>query len=69
MMNDQLNTLAMLNVHLDLHPTSEDMLCRFIALGPYRLDFDVLYVVLSLSYFVLLLLLQLNIYILYSKTL
>ena len=47
MMNDQLNALAMLNVHLDLHPTSEDMLCRFIALGPYRLDFDVLYAVLN----------------------
>ena len=41
MMNDRLNALAMLNVHLDLHPTSEDVLRKFIALGPHRLDFDI----------------------------
>ena len=33
MSNDRLNTLAMLNVPLDLHPTSEDVLRKFIALG------------------------------------
>ena len=41
MTNDRLNALAMLNIRLDLHPTSEDVLRKFIALGPYRLDFDV----------------------------
>ena len=39
--NDRLNALAMLNVHLDLHPTSEDVLRKFIALGSHRLDFDI----------------------------
>ena len=41
MTNDRLNALAMLNVHLDLHPTSEDVLRKFIVLGPHRLDFDI----------------------------
>ena len=41
MTNDRLNALAMLNIHLDLHPTSEDGLRKFIALGPHRLDFDI----------------------------
>ena len=34
--NDRLDALAMLNVHLDLHPTSEDVLRKFIAFGPRR---------------------------------
>ena len=42
MTNDRLNTRAMLNVHLDLHPIS-DLLRRFIALGPHRLDFGIYY--------------------------
>ena len=41
MTNDRLNALAMLHVPLDLHPTSEDVLCKFIALGPHRIDFDI----------------------------
>ena len=41
MTNDRLNALAMLNIRLDLHPTSEDVLRKFIALGPHRLDFDI----------------------------
>ena len=41
MTNDRLNALAMLNVHLDLHPTSEDVIPKFISLGPHRLEFDV----------------------------
>ena len=34
MTNDGLNALAMLNVNLDLHPTSEDVLRKFVALDP-----------------------------------
>ena len=41
MMNARLNALAMLNVHLDIHPTSEDVLRKFIALGPHWLNFDI----------------------------
>ena len=41
MTNDRLNALAMLNFLLDLHPTSKDVLHKFIALGPHRLDFDI----------------------------
>ena len=41
MTNDGLNALAKLNVHLDLHPTSEDVLHKVMALGPHRLDFDI----------------------------
>ena len=41
MTNDRLNALAMLNVHLDLHPTSEDVLHKLLALGPHRLDLDI----------------------------
>ena len=41
MTNDRLNGLAMLNFLLDLHPTSKDVLHKFIALGPHRLDFDI----------------------------
>ena len=41
MTNDRLNALAMLNVLLDLHPTSKDVLHKFIELEPHRLDFDI----------------------------
>ena len=41
MTNDRLIALAMLNFHLDLHPTLEDVLCKFIAIDPHRLDFDI----------------------------
>ena len=41
MTNDRLNALAMLNIRLDLHPTLEDVLRKFIAFGPHRLDFDI----------------------------
>ena len=41
MTNDRLNALAMLDVYLDLHSTAEDVLRKFIALGPHRLDFDI----------------------------
>ena len=41
MTNDQLNALDMLNVHLDPHPTLEDVQRKFIVLGPHRLDFDI----------------------------
>ena len=41
MTNNQLNTLAMLDVHLDLHPDSEDVPRTFIAIGLHRLDFHI----------------------------
>ena len=41
MTNDRLNALAMLNVHLNLHSTSKDVLRKFIALGSNRVDFDI----------------------------
>ena len=41
MTNDRLNAFATLNVHLDLHPTSEDALRKCMAIGPHRLDFDI----------------------------
>ena len=41
MTNDRLNVLAMLNVHLDIHTTSENVLRKFIALDSHRLDFDI----------------------------
>ena len=41
MTNNQLNAIVVLKVHLDLHPTSEDVLRTFIALGPHKLDFDI----------------------------
>ena len=41
MTNDRLNAFATLNVHLDLHPTSEDALHKCMAIGPHRLDFDI----------------------------
>ena len=41
MTNDLLNTFAMLNVHLNIHPTLEDVLRKFIAFDPHRLDFDI----------------------------
>ena len=34
MTNDRLNTLAMLNVHLDLHPASEDVLRKVHSTWP-----------------------------------
>ena len=40
--NDRLNTRAMLNVHLNLDPIS-DVVRKFIALGPHRLDFGIYY--------------------------
>ena len=41
MTNDRLNAFATLNVHLDLHPTSEDAVRKCMAIGPHRLDFDI----------------------------
>ena len=41
MTNDRLNAFAMLNVNLDLHPTLEHVLRKFIALGQQRLDFHI----------------------------
>ena len=41
MNNNGLSALGMLNIFLDFHPTSEDVLCRFTALGIQRLDFDI----------------------------
>ena len=41
MTNDRLNALTMLNIRLGLHPISEDVLRKFIALLPHRLDFDI----------------------------
>ena len=49
MTNDGLNALAMLKVNLDLHPTSEDVLRKFIALDP-QVRFWYLISVLGLSY-------------------
>ena len=40
MTNNRLNALAMLYVHLDIHPSSEEVLKRFIAHGPHRLNFN-----------------------------
>ena len=40
MINNQLNNLAMLYVHLDIHPSSEEVRKRFIAQGPHRLNFN-----------------------------
>ena len=40
MTNNCLNALAMLYIHLDIHPSSEEVLKRFIAHGPHRLNFN-----------------------------
>ena len=40
MANNRLNALAMLYVHLDNHPSSEEALKRFIAHDPHRLNFN-----------------------------
>ena len=40
MANNQLNALAMLYVHLDNHPSSEEALKRFIAHDQHRLNFN-----------------------------
>lgn len=41
MTNDRLNALAMLYVHKDIHPTSEDVLRKYKAMGSHRLEFEV----------------------------
>ena len=65
MATDWLNTLAMVNVYLDIHPALEDVLCKFIALGPNMLDFDNYYqFYVYLIKFVLFLLVKLYMYIL-----
>ena len=40
MTNNRLNALAILYVHLDNHISSEEVLKRFIAHGPHRLNFN-----------------------------
>ena len=40
MTNNRLNALAMLYVHLDIHPSFEEVLKRFVAHGPHRLNFN-----------------------------
>ena len=40
MTNNRLNALAMLYVHLGIHPSSEEVLKRFIAHDPHRLNFN-----------------------------
>ena len=40
MTNNRLNALAMLYVHLDIHPSSEEVIKSFIAHGPHRLNFN-----------------------------
>ena len=39
MTNNRLTVLAMLYVHLDIHPCSEEVIKSFIAHGPHRLNF------------------------------
>ena len=41
MTNDRLNALAMLYAHKDIHPTPEDVLRKYNAMGPHRLEFKV----------------------------
>ena len=38
--NNRLNALALLYAHPDNHPSSEEVLQRCVALGPYRMEFD-----------------------------
>ena len=40
MTNNRLNTVALLYVHQDVHPISEEVLQRYVALGPHRMEFD-----------------------------
>ena len=40
MTNNRLNALAMLYVHLDIYPSSGEVLKRFIAHGPRRFNFN-----------------------------
>ena len=40
MTNNRLNALALLYVHPDIHPNSEEVLQRYVALGPHRMEFD-----------------------------
>ena len=40
MTNNRLNALALLYVHPDIHPASEEVLQRSIAVGPHRMKFD-----------------------------
>ena len=40
MTDDRLNALAMLYVHSEVHPSSEEVLKRFIAHDPDRLKFN-----------------------------
>ena len=40
MINNRLTALAMLYVHLDIHPSSEEVLKRFIGHGPHTLNFN-----------------------------
>ena len=40
MTNNRLTVLAMLYVHLNIHPSSEEVIKSFIAHGPHRLNFN-----------------------------
>ena len=40
MTNNRLNALVMSYVHLDIHPSSEEVLKRFIAHDSHRLNFN-----------------------------
>ena len=40
MTSNRLNALATFYVHLDIHPSSEEVLKRFIVHGPHRLKFN-----------------------------
>ena len=40
MTNNHLNALALLYVHPDIHPSSEEVLQSYAALGPHRMEFD-----------------------------
>ena len=40
MINNRLNALVMLYVHLEIHPSSKEVLKRFISGHPNRLNFN-----------------------------
>ena len=40
MTNNRCNALALLYVHLDIHPSSEEVYPRYVTLGPDSMEFD-----------------------------
>ena len=40
MTNNRLNALALLNIHPDIPRASEEVIQRYGAVGPHRMEFD-----------------------------